>query len=200
MPSARTRRIPLIALVPRRDRSSTLARRGRAALRRHLAATGLYPPLIVRRHPSRPGRFEILDGAGRAEVLAELGAADARCEVWAVSDEQADLLAVSLNHLRGRPDVRARARQVRRLVRKLGPDAAAEALAMTARALGQQLDVLRRPRAARPDRPLDLRPVVFHLTAPQTQLLRETLRRFDGPGRGRGDALAEALRQAGRAG
>ena len=40
-----------------------------------------------------------------AEALRRLGRASARCEVWAVDDDEAMLLLATLNRLQGRDDV-----------------------------------------------------------------------------------------------
>jgi len=193
------RTLSLADLLPRPDRCSVLAPRAAEALARHVLRTGLVPALIVRPHPRRRGRFEIIDGHNRAEVLRRLGRRTARCEVWRVDDETAEVLAACLNHLRGRADAAARARQLRRLVRRHGEPAAAAMLGLTPRALRQQTDppggrLGARGPVAPGAPPLDLRPVVFHLTAEQSQLLAQTLGRFGAATRGRGEALAAALR------
>ena len=190
-----TRRLALCDLVSRHDRSNVLTGRVRQALAQHIRERGCYPPLIVRALPARPGKYEILDGRHRAEVLRALGETTARCEVWPVADDDAELLAVTLNRLHGRDDTRRRARQVGRLVRRLGRAQAARALGVTPRALEQQLAPSRPPRQQDAAGALDLQAVVFHLSSRQAELLRRTLG-ATGRGRlGRGEALMRALRR-----
>ena len=73
----------------------------RAKLTAHIKHTGRYPFVVVRPHPDTAGRFEILDGHHRVEVLRELGHIEARCDVWDVGDREAKLLLATLNRLEG---------------------------------------------------------------------------------------------------
>ncbi|HUT60526.1 MAG TPA: ParB N-terminal domain-containing protein [Phycisphaerae bacterium] len=154
---------------------------------------------MVRPHPRRRGKYEILDGHNRAEILAELGAERVRCEIWPADDEQADVLSVALNQLRGRSDVRRRARCVRRVIRRLGLAEAAAALGLSPAALRQQTAPLRRPQADAGGKLLDLRPVVFHVPAADAAEVERALRRVGGRNVPRGEALVRALRAPARA-
>jgi len=200
-PRPLSRRLALSDLTGRGDRASLLSTRAKAALADHISRLGCYPPLIVRPHPDRAGKYEILDGHHRAEVLRSLGEETARCEVWPVDSADADIAAATLNHLHGRPDAKGRARQVKRLVRSLGRDLAAARLGMTPAALRQQLAATQGPRRSEPAAGLDLRAVVFHLSAEDEQHLRRAL---DDAGRrelGRAKALIRAVnRPSGRPG
>ena len=198
MPARRTprpvaRRIPLSDLLPRTDRATVLPARARKALADQIARHGCYPALIVRAHPRRAGKYEILDGHHRAEILRDLGEVAARCEVWPVVGDDVDVVAATLNRLRGRQGVQQRARQVRGLVRKLGRLGAASALGLTPRALRQQVDVARSPVRRDAAEGLDLEPVVFHLSRRQAADLREAVHRAGGGRLPRGQALVRAL-------
>ncbi len=70
-------------------------------LRAHIKRTGRYPFLVVRPHPTEPGRFQVLDGHHRVAILRELGHTEARCDVWDVDDHEAKLLLATLNRLQG---------------------------------------------------------------------------------------------------
>lgn len=191
-----TKMLPLCDLVPRADRANVLSRRTSQALAGHISRSGRYPALIVRPDPKREGKYEILDGCGRAEVLRGLGLARARCEVWPVGAEEASILAATLNQLRGRPSAIRRARKTRRLVRQLGAAGALAALAMTPAALRQQFTLLGPPEPTQDPRPLDLQPLVFHLSADKLAFVERKLRAFTSTGDRRGDALLKALRAA----
>ncbi|MFW6062265.1 MAG: ParB N-terminal domain-containing protein, partial [Planctomycetota bacterium] len=159
-----------------------------------LRRTGLYPPLIVRPHPRRREKFEILDGCGRAEALRECGFTDARCEVWPVDDDAADLLVVTLHRLRGRTPTRDRARQTRRLAERLGEEQTRRLLGLTPAGLRQQLTALDRPKTRRPARDaLDLRPVVFHLPPAEAARLEQFLACHTHRNTTRGQALLQAV-------
>jgi len=193
----RLRRIALARLTGRSDHPYRLSPRVRRALAEQIAATGLYPPLIVRPHGSAPGRFEILDGRQRAEILAELGRTDARCEVWPVDDAQAEVLAATLNHLHSRAEAASLARQIRRLIDAFGPDRTGRMLALSPAGIRQRLAALDPPRPAAPDQEgMDLRAVTFHLNPGQLELLRGTLRRYARSWPHRADQLTAAITAA----
>ncbi|HUU57984.1 MAG TPA: ParB/RepB/Spo0J family partition protein, partial [Phycisphaerae bacterium] len=159
-----TKMLPLHDLIPRADQANVMIQRTRNALVRHIAASGRYPALVVRAHPRRSGKYEILDGSVRAEILRTLGANKARCEIWEVADPEALILSGTLNELRGRADARRRAPRTRRIVRRLGLAGALAALGLTPAALRQQFALLhpKRPELGSPA--LDLTPVVFHVS------------------------------------
>jgi ParB family chromosome partitioning protein len=187
------RRLPLADLVSRRDRATVLPPRARKALAEQISRHGCYPAVIVRPHPTRAGKYEILDGHQRAEILRGLGQATARCEVWPIDSAEADVVAATLNRLRGRQDVARRARQVRRLARRLGRAGAADTLGMTPRALEQSLAATKAPRCEEPAGGLALQAVVFHLSTEDAALLQEALREAGLGKLPRAKALLEAV-------
>ena len=189
------RRIPLTDLVARPDHANVLTARKRTALGEHIARHGWYPALIVRPHPDLPGKYEILDGHHRKEILDSQGASSARCEVWPAADGDADVLVATLNDLRGRPDGKRRARQVRAMVSRFGRETAAARLGITTRALDQQLAPLTPPRREEGPPALDLEAVVFHLSGDEAKLLRRALRAAGAGRLRRGEALMEVVRR-----
>lgn len=196
-PKPKLKRVPLKDLAPGSASSSRLSPRARRALLRHIEATGLYPPLIVRPYARGSGKFEIIDGRQRAEVLGELGFPDARCEVWFVDAHQGELYAATLNHLRAGVDAAERAQQIHRLIARLGSERTAELLGLTPAAIRQQLVALE-PLDDRSEdvAPLDLHTVVFHLPRAEVQELTEALRELAPSSSRRGEALMRALRTA----
>src|SRR5262245_57943732 len=94
-----------------------------AKLKSHIQHTGDYPPLIVRRHPTQPDRFQILDGHHRADALRQLGYEQARCEIWEmVDDRRAEMLLLTLNRLHGEDDPRMRGLLLEDLARAVDID------------------------------------------------------------------------------
>jgi ParB-like chromosome segregation protein Spo0J len=73
----------------------------REKLKAHIRRSGRYPHVIVRPHPEEPGRYQVLDGHHRVEVVRELGHREIRCDVWDVNDREAKLLLATLNRLQG---------------------------------------------------------------------------------------------------
>jgi len=196
-PKPRSRRIALSDLRPRPGHPYGMSPRILKSLLENIGRGGLYPPLIVRPHARLEGKFEILDGHRRADVLRRLGADRARCEVWPVNEDEAELYAFTLNHLRGRAESKRRARQLRRIIRRLGATEARKLLALTPAAMRQQLCALQRPQEAGGGvRPLELRPVVFHLPPKDAKLLDRTLRQLAPAAKRRSEALLAVLRGA----
>ena len=187
------RRLPLADLIARRDNSTVMSNRARKALARQISHHGCYPALVVRKHPDHAGKYEILDGRHRAEILREFGHETARCEIWPVDPPQAEIAAATLNRLRGRQDVSRRAGQIRRIVERVGDGVAARILGVTPKAIRQQLAAGEKPAQSIPAPALDLEPVVFHLSSEQADTLRKALKEVGGGGLGRGKALMKAI-------
>lgn len=93
--------VPLDDLVAHPLNANTMSEDLLAKLKAHIRRTGRYPFLVVRPHPEEPGRYQVLDGHHRVEVLRELGFTEARCDVWEVDDREAKLLLATLNRLQG---------------------------------------------------------------------------------------------------
>jgi ParB-like chromosome segregation protein Spo0J len=91
--------VPLDDLVPHPLNANVMPDELKAKLAANIRASGRYPPLIVR--PLDDGRFQIMDGHQRADVLRELGETTAVCYVWPASDEEALILVATLNRLEG---------------------------------------------------------------------------------------------------
>jgi len=105
------RMIPLDGLRAHPLNSNVMPDDLREKLKAHIKRTGRYPFLVVRPHPDEPGKFQVLDGHHRIDVLRELGHIEARCDVWQVDDREAKLLLATLNRLQGQ-DVPARRAQL----------------------------------------------------------------------------------------
>jgi len=187
--------IPLEALEAHPENSNRMPPHLVAKLRRHIARTGRYEPLVVRPLATREAngdrslalaadearhavRYQILNGHHRVRVLGELGHTHARCDVWDVDEAEARLLLATLNRLEGRDDPSARAA----LVARLAEGRNAEDLA---RLLPEPPDAVERLRklAEPPPPPADPgaaaplpRAMTFFLNEDQEATVREALR------------------------
>lgn len=108
-------------MIPHPDSCSHYSAGVREKLKRHIAATGLYPPIIVRtlvksqKFPSHNGHVQIIDGHLRFEILKDLGHRYAEVRSFgALSDRQTELLLLTLNHLRSADDPRKRGALLRK--------------------------------------------------------------------------------------
>ena len=90
-------------------------------LKRNIQRTQLCPPLIVRPNPQQSGEYILIDGHHRKIVLEQLGWEEAECQIWNVSDSEAQIALATLNRLRGTDDLRKRAELLESLTHAL-PD------------------------------------------------------------------------------
>ena len=95
------RMIPLEDLLPHPLNSNVMPEDLREKLKANIKQSGRYPFLVVRPHSEDAGKYQVLDGHHRIDVLRELGHVDARCDVWEVTDREAKLLLATLNRLEG---------------------------------------------------------------------------------------------------
>lgn len=72
-----------------------------AKLKANIVHLGQYQPLIVRVHPQDPQAYILVDGHQRKAVFESLGWETAECQIWDLTDEQAQLALATLNRLRG---------------------------------------------------------------------------------------------------
>lgn len=83
---------------------------------RHIRSTGLYPPIVVRslhhsqEFPSSNGNLQIIDGHLRYQILKELGYDKVEVRNFGpLGDDQAEILLLTLNHLKSPCDPKKRA-------------------------------------------------------------------------------------------
>lgn len=69
-----------------------------------LELVGRIPPIVIRPHPTRPGKWQIIDGFHRWDIYRELGIEMIDAIVLNVSDAVAMELTSALNYNRGEPD------------------------------------------------------------------------------------------------
>lgn len=113
---ADSRVIPIEKLVNHPLNANQMAPDLMHKLKTHIRTTGLYPPIILRPHPTLPGQFEIIDGHHRVVVLRELGLKAANCVVWHVDDRQTRILLATLNRLAGQDQPLRRAQLIHELL------------------------------------------------------------------------------------
>ena len=148
----------------------------------HIEHSGEYPPLIVRRHPSREDRFQILDGHHRGEALRALGFDSARCEIWEVPDDRrAALLLLTLNRLHGEDDPERRGALLANVRQSMELDDLADLLPDSRAEIEALINLTQPPSAhdplAPPPSPEAMpQAITFFLTGPQHQRLSRKLR------------------------
>jgi ParB family chromosome partitioning protein len=93
--------IEISRLLPHPENSNRMDTETLSKLRRHIEGTGRYEPLVVRPHPIEEGKFQVINGHHRLQVLKALGQTEARCVIWEVDDDQTRLYLATLNRLSG---------------------------------------------------------------------------------------------------
>ena len=61
-------------------------------------------PIVLRTHPTQPGKWQIIDGYHRWKAANELKWEEVDCWIYECNDKDAMMLTDSLNYLRGEPD------------------------------------------------------------------------------------------------
>lgn len=108
--------IPITDLQPHPLNSNIMPEDLREKLAAHIKQSGRYPMVIVRPHPAEPGRYQILDGHHRVQVLRDLGNTEVRTDVWDVTDREAKVLLATLNRLQGADQPIRRAQLIHELL------------------------------------------------------------------------------------
>lgn len=92
--------------------------RVRKGIKRLIKKVGLskIPPLVVRPHRKKKGKWEVIDGEHRLRILADLGYTEGPCLILHVNTKTAMLLTDQLNHNRGSNDPKKYARYLKKLV------------------------------------------------------------------------------------
>lgn len=72
-----------------------------AKIEGNIQRTGLCPPLIVRKHPSRKSKYIVIDGHHRLQILKRLGWKKVECQIWDIDEKEAAVALATLNRLRG---------------------------------------------------------------------------------------------------
>lgn len=84
-------------------------------LQRHVERNGLCLSLLVRPDPERVGHYIIVDGHHRKRVAEALGLKEVECQIKVMSKDEAGLLLLTLNRLRGTDIPRKRAEWIESL-------------------------------------------------------------------------------------
>lgn len=87
-------------------------------LLRQIERTRQYEPLVVRRHPTKRGGYQVLNGHHRLRALKQLGQPRADCVVFRADDTQALVYLATLNRICGRDNAVRKARLMSALCRR----------------------------------------------------------------------------------
>jgi hypothetical protein len=117
-----TQEIPVELLLEHPENSNYMDALTSQKLRHHIECTGRYEPLIVRPHPSKKDRYQVINGHNRLRALKALGYHTANCLVWLIDDNQARLYLATLNRLSGNDTPERRAMLIENLLESFNKD------------------------------------------------------------------------------
>jgi ParB/RepB/Spo0J family partition protein len=112
---------------------------------RAMKRDGQVLPIVVRKHPGKKGKFEIIDGYHRLRIAGELGWKEIDCVVVEADDQKARVLTVNLNYMRGNAKPKAYAQLVHQLNETLSLEQLAELLPENELQLQDSLNLLKLP-------------------------------------------------------
>ena len=171
--------LPIDRLDPHPDNSNVMPKALVDKLAAQIKSSGRYPPVIVR---PIGGRYQILDGHHRVQVLRRLNHTKVNCVVWDVDDEQALLLLATLNRLSGDDAPRKRAALLARLNQSMDVKELAVRLPEDAERVRKLLSLHAAPPSPNPPTPVERMPVclAFFLLPAQRSAVERVLRSHGG--------------------
>jgi hypothetical protein len=170
--------IPLDKLIAHPLNANKMSERIFKKLLRNIKRTGMYEPIVVRRHPKIDGGFEIINGHHRVCALKELGYKSADCVVWEVDDKEAALLLATLNRLSGSDVLDKKVELLSRLKSEFGAGELAGLLPQTKVQIEALINLRRPILPAEPDKTASVglaTPLVFYVTGEQLKIISEAL-------------------------
>lgn len=129
--AATAEQVPLLKLVQAEWNANRVPAATLAKVRRSIEEFGLVENLVARPHPTLRGRFEVLSGNHRLELLQEMGFEEAPVVVVELGDADARILAQTLNRTRGQDDPEAYAALLEVVLAGVGAGRATEFLLET---------------------------------------------------------------------
>lgn len=159
---------------------------------RNIERTGRYEPILVRPHPEKEDRFQIINGHHRRKALDKLGYESADCIVWDLDDEQTDILLATVNRLCGTDKLDKKINLLKRLNKSMEPVKLAKLVPQTAKQI-EQLTNLKMPR--RPAEPAGFfsNPMVFFVNDGQREVIEKALSAAEGGEKNKALRRASAL-------
>lgn len=141
----------------------------------HIKRTGNYEPIIVRKHPSLRGCFEIINGHHRFMALKELGLTKAECIVWQIDDAETMVLLTTLNRLCGHDILETKSALIRKLSERFNTKTLARMLPDSSKSIERLKDIYKPMVPSKGETKAFLYPLVFYLTDRQKVVIDDAL-------------------------
>ena len=162
-------------LIAHPDNPNRMSKANFTKLVHNIEQTGLYEPLVVRPHPTKPNAYQILNGHHRCQALRKLGHETAQAVVWDVDDEQADVMLTTLNRLAGRDVLAKKLAILKRLNRRTSTRELARRLPYTHTQLQRLRNFIPPSSAGRANAETFAVPMVFFVNKAEQQTIEEAL-------------------------
>ena len=186
-------RIPLDRLLAHPENPNRMSRQAFEKLKRHIAQSHNYEPLIVRKHPEIENHFEIINGHHRAKALKELSETFADCVIWDVDDNQVRILLATLNRLGGKDELATKAELIKNLSEKFSSKELAKSLPDTKQAIERLKDITKPLQGFTGNPKLFLNTLVFFLDNQQIKIVESALGKVIPAEGSKAERMAEAI-------
>ena len=141
----------------------------------HIAQSGNYEPVIVRRHPKQADCFEIINGHHRVKALKQLGHAECDCITWDVDDDQTLILLATLNRLAGVDKLDKKTELIKSLSKHFDAAELAKILPDTKKTIERLKDLSKIGNTQKLREKMFLSPQVFFLNDDENQIVAQAL-------------------------
>jgi len=168
-------RIPLDRLIAHPENPNRMSRQTYEKLKRHIAQSHNYEPLIVHRHPEIENSFEIINGHHRAKALKDIGETFADCVEWAVDGNQARILLATLNRLGGKDELCAKVELIKNLSEKFASKELSKLLPDTKQTIEKLKNILTPIDGLKDNPKLFLNALIFFLGDEQIKIVETAL-------------------------
>lgn len=163
--------IEIKKLMPHPDNPNHMSKAIFKKLVGHIERAGNYEPVIVRVHPEKAGRYQILNGHHRVKALESLGIDRADCVVWDVDDNESLVLLATLNRLTGNDQLQSKSKLIKSLTKCIDIKELAKQLPDNKKAIERLTSLVQKDYIYPDKKPLSLGPMVFFLDDEQTELI-----------------------------
>jgi ParB/RepB/Spo0J family partition protein len=167
--------IPIVKLIPHPANPNQMSDSTFRKLVRNIERTGFYEPIIVRPHPQKKDKFQIINGHHRVKALVKLGKKEADCVVWEVDDEQTVVLLATLNRLTGSDVPAKKIELLKQLKERFDSVDLAKILPQTAKQIERLTNLKLDLVPVKFDAEMFAVPLVFFVTAEQNKIIEQAL-------------------------
>jgi ParB/RepB/Spo0J family partition protein len=178
-PEGKIKSIALSKLIAHPDNPNSMSDSTFRKLVRNIERTGLYEPIVVRRHPEKEGSFQIINGHHRVKAIEQLGHKEADCVIWDVNDEQTSILLTTLNRLGGSDIPAKKIELLRKLREQTKPVQLAKLLPQTAKQIERLVNLKLDNVPVRLDTESFAVPLVFFVTKQQEEIIENVIEKLD---------------------